>query len=134
MTANSYSETRVEVCTVVAHPEQAGTNSVEEEVPASPQAPEPEEVPAPSPSSVRMRHRRTRAATSYRNTTATPEQLEISREKEIMNIRFLEKKEHLIDLQIKHMEIKITEAEERKEEARIRKEIAKKELEKQNNG
>ncbi|XP_050698788.1 myb/SANT-like DNA-binding domain-containing protein 3 [Eriocheir sinensis] len=128
--ANSYSEKTLAVCSVVAHP---ATNSVEEEVPASPQAKEPEEVPAPSPSTVRTRHCRNRAATSYKNTTATPELLEISREREITNNRFLEKREHLIDLQIKHMKVKIAEAEQREEEAIFRKEITKKELEKLNN-
>ena len=47
--------------------------------------------------------------------------------------RFLEQREKLLQLQIRHMKIRIKEAEEGKEEAWIRKEIAKRECQKLNN-
>lgn len=99
---------------------------MEEEVAASPQQAEAEEVPAPLPSTSKMRQRTTKLC---KNTTATPEQSESNREKEMMDRRFREKREQLLDLQIKHMAAKLAEAEERKEEARFRKAIAKKEFE-----
>ena len=43
---------------------------------------------------------------------------------------FLAQRERLLNLQIKHMEIRLQEAEERREEANLRKEIARRKLEK----
>ena len=55
--------------------------------------------------------------------------LDQASDKEMLQHKFLETRQHLMALQVKHMEARLAEAEEKKEEAMVRKQIAKVELE-----
>lgn len=94
----------------------------EEDATVSVEPLELEEVPTLSSNIKTPRHRRSRVPTSHQ------EQIDRN-EKELMNHRFLETKQQLNDLQVKHMTAKIAEAEEearfKKEEAKLRMEEAR---------
>ena len=62
-----------------------------------------------------------------------PQELTCTSVDKTMHKRYLERRQHLLDLQIQHMQIRLEEAEERREEARIWRKIAEQEMEKVTN-
>lgn len=117
LTANSYTESSVEVATIVV--EESATISTEE-------ASEEEEMAALSPSATMKTPKRQRRS---KLSTSQSALLNTMNEEEEMNKKFSEIKREVAELHRRYMQIKVAEAEERLVEARIRTQIAQTELE-----
>ena len=106
------------MCEVVAIDE--GASSVPEKgiltLPTQPPPPSQESSQPPHHTSKKYTHRNARQQRQDNELYDVPEDLRIGICEKAMHRRFLERRQHLLELQIKRMEIRIAEAEERKKQ------------------
>lgn len=86
------------------------------------------EVPSCPSSSAKRRQRSARRALSDQEMYALPRGESASNPKDEMHLKYLEQRALLMELQVQHVRVRIEEAEHRREEARIYKEIVEREL------